>query len=62
MAQPIEGRYVPANTNAGWGVAAFILLLTALFIAAATYIHHKTYLHPQDVRWHAKGEPIVRNE
>jgi hypothetical protein len=62
MAQPQEGRYVPADTNGGWGVAAFIMLLTAICIATAAYIHHESYLHPQDVRWHAKGQPIVQDE
>jgi hypothetical protein len=56
MAHVPEGRYVPADTNGGWGVAAFIILLVAVCIATATYIHRKTYLHPQDVRWHTKGE------
>ena len=57
MAHVPEGRWVPADTNGGWGIAALVILLVAICIATATYIHHKTYLHPQDVRWHAKGEP-----
>jgi hypothetical protein len=49
-------RYVPANTNAGWGVAAGVILLVLACIATATYIHRKTYRHPTDVTWRAKGE------
>ena len=45
-------RYIPANTNQGWGFITFVLLLTATCIATATYIHKKTYRHPTDVTWH----------
>ena len=48
-------RYVPADTNAGWGIAAGVILLAVLCIATATYVHKKTYRHPTDVTWHAKG-------
>jgi hypothetical protein len=50
-------RYVPANTNSGWGFAAGIVLLALVCIGTATYIHKKTYKHPTDVTWHGKGEP-----
>ena len=49
-------RYVPANTNAGWGIAAGVILLVLCLIATVTYIHRKTYRHPTDVTWRAKGE------
>ncbi|HZI40404.1 MAG TPA: hypothetical protein VFD67_01830 [Gemmatimonadaceae bacterium] len=49
-------RYVPANTNGGWGVAAGIILLALACIATATYVHKKTYKHPTDVTWHGRGE------
>ena len=53
-------RYVPANTNGGWGFAAGVLLLVLACIVTATYVHRKTYKHPTDVTWHAKGgEPIA---
>jgi hypothetical protein len=48
-------RYVPADTNAGWGFAAGILALAVLCIVTATYIHKKTYKHPTDVTWHGRG-------
>jgi hypothetical protein len=48
-------RYVPADTNAGWGIAGGIILLALTCIATATYIHKKTYRHPTDVTWQAVG-------
>jgi hypothetical protein len=48
-------RYVPADTNGGWGFAAFIIFIAAVCIATATYIHKRTYRHPTDVTWHGKG-------
>ncbi|MGH7621801.1 MAG: hypothetical protein ACREMU_05640 [Gemmatimonadaceae bacterium] len=48
-------RYVPANTNQGWGIAAGVLLFTALLIVTVTIIHKRTYKHPTDVTWHGKG-------
>jgi len=50
-------RYVPANTNGGWGFAAMIVLLALVCITTATIIHKKTYRHPTDVTWHGIGEP-----
>lgn len=55
MAQYID-RYVPADTNGGWGFAAFVILLVAICIGTATYIHKRTYKHPTDVTWRAVGE------
>jgi hypothetical protein len=49
-------RYVPANTNGGWGIGAGIVLLALACIATATYVHKRTYKHPTDVTWHGKGE------
>lgn len=54
MAQHTD-RYVPADTNAGWNIAAGVLLLTAAIIVAATVIHKRTYKHPTDVTWHGIG-------
>jgi len=50
-------RYVPANTNGGWPIAAGIVLLALACIATAAYVHKKTYRHPTDVTWHGRGEP-----
>ena len=54
MSQYVE-RYVPADTNGGWGVASFVVALVVAFIVAATYIHKQTYRHPTDPTWHGKG-------
>lgn len=48
-------RYAPANTNAGWPIAAGVILLAILCIAGATYLHKTTYKHPTDPSWHAVG-------
>ena len=48
-------RYVPADNNGGWGIAAIIVTLALVCIATATYVHKKTYKHPTDVTWHARG-------
>lgn len=48
-------RYVPAETNGGWGFATGVIIFTILLIAAVTYIHKQTYKHPTDVTWHGKG-------
>ena len=52
---PHIDRYVPADTNGGWGFAAGIIALAVLCIAGATYIHKTTYKHPTDVTWHGRG-------
>jgi hypothetical protein len=52
-------RYVPADTNGGWGVAAGVIALTVLLIVTVTYIHRETYRHPTDVTWHGKGSGDV---
>jgi hypothetical protein len=51
-----KDRYVRAETNGGWPVAGGIILLAAICIATATYIHKATYKHPTDPTWHAKGQ------
>lgn len=49
-------RYVPADTSGGWGIAIGVILLAVALIATVTYVHKKTYRHPTDVTWHAKGQ------
>ena len=48
-------RYVPAETNGGWGYASGVIVLADVIIAAVAYIHKATYKHPTDVTWQAKG-------
>lgn len=56
MANPVEeGRYVPADTNAGWGVIGLVLALAVACIITVTYVHRATYKHPTDVTWQAGG-------
>ena len=54
MANHID-RYVPAETNGGWGFASGVILLAIICITTATYVHKRTYKHPTDVTWHGKG-------
>lgn len=48
-------RYVPAETNSGWGFAGAVVTLALILIASVTYIHKTTYKHPTDVTWHGRG-------
>jgi len=48
-------RYVPVDTNQGWGAAALIIGLAIACIITATVIHKRTYLHPINVTWHGTG-------
>ena len=54
MANHID-RYIPAETNGGWGFAAAVVVFALVLIAGVTYIHKKTYRHPTDVTWRAKA-------
>ena len=51
-----QDRYVPAVTNGGWPFAGGVIVLAIACIVAATVIHKKTYKHPTDPTWHAKGQ------
>ena len=48
-------RYVPAETNGGWGFASGVIVLAIVLVAGVTYIHKTTYRHPTDVTWHGIG-------
>jgi hypothetical protein len=54
MAEHVD-RYIPAETNGGWGAAAATIFLALVCIASVWYIHGKTYKHPTDVTWQAGG-------
>ena len=45
-------RYVPADTNGGWGIAAGVIALAVALIVAVTIIHKRTYKPPTDPSWH----------
>ena len=51
-----QDRYVPANTNGGWPFAGAVVLLAIVLSLGAYTIHKKTYKHPTDPTWHAKGQ------
>jgi hypothetical protein len=41
------GRYIPFPGTQGWGVAAFICILTAALYVTAYQIHKSTYRDPR---------------
>lgn len=51
-----QDRYVPANVNGGWPIAAGVVALAMALALMAFVVHEKTYKPPTDVTWHAKGE------
>ena len=51
-----QDRYVRADVNGGWPIAAGVVALALVLVASAFVIHEKTYKHPTDVTWHARGE------
>ena len=56
-------RYVPADTNGGWGFAAFIIGLAVACVVTATVVHKRNYRHPTDVTWHGigSGDPATKS-
>lgn len=48
-------RYIPADTNGGWGFAMGVILLALVCIVSVTMIHRSTYKHPTDPTWHGRG-------
>lgn len=55
-------RYVPADTNGGWGFASFVIALAVACIVAVFMIHKQTYKHPTDPTWQAKGASAPAGE
>lgn len=55
MAHHVD-RYIPAETNGGWGFATFVIVLAVVLIAGVTYVHKTTYKHPTDVTARGVGE------
>lgn len=51
-----QDRYVKADVNGGWPIAAGVVALALALIIMVFVIHEKTYKHPTDVTMHARGE------
>ena len=51
-----QDRYVKANVNGGWPIAAGVVALALALVITAFVIHEKTYKNPTDVTWHVRGE------
>jgi hypothetical protein len=48
------GKHIPFKQE-GWGFAFFVCMLAVASAGGAWYVHHTTYKHPTDVRFHAAG-------
>jgi hypothetical protein len=48
-----QDRYIPADTNGGWPIAAGVVVLAILFAVGASMVYSKTYKHPTDITWQA---------
>jgi len=51
-----QDRYVRADVNGGWPIAAGVIALAVAFAVMAFVVRQKTYKSPTDVTWHARGE------
>jgi hypothetical protein len=54
-------RYVPAETNGGWPIAAGVVVLALVCIGAVWQIHRTTYKHPTDVSWETNDHPVIEH-
>jgi hypothetical protein len=53
-------RYVAAETNGGWPIAAGVVALALVCIGAVWQIHRTTYKPPTDVSWETRDhEPAA---
>ncbi len=50
-----QDRHIEVKKNQGWGAALLTILVVAILITAATYIHKTTYKPFTDLTFHAKG-------
>ncbi len=55
---PHQDRHIDVNKNQGWGAALLTILVVAVLITAATYIHKTTYKSYNDLTFHAKGGQV----
>jgi ABC-type nickel/cobalt efflux system permease component RcnA len=54
-------RYVPADTNGGWPIAAGVVGLALVCIGAVWQIYRTTYKHPTDVSWQTRDHEKVES-
>ena len=53
---PHQDRHIEVKKNQGWGAALLTIILVAILVSAATYIHKTTYKSPNDLTFRAKGQ------
>lgn len=49
--EPHVARYVPANNNEGWGIAAIIVGIAIAVNVLATWYHFSSYRDARDPTW-----------
>jgi hypothetical protein len=52
---PHQDRHIEVKKNQGWGAALLTILVVAVLLSAATYIHKTTYKPFTDLTYHARG-------
>lgn len=52
---PHQDRHIAVKKNQGWGAALLTIIVVALFVSAAAYIHRSTYKSFNDLTFQAKG-------
>lgn len=53
-----QDRHIPVNKHQGLGAALLTILVVAVLVTMATYIHKTTYKSPNDLTFHAKGGQV----
>jgi hypothetical protein len=53
---PHQDRHIEVKKNQGWGAALLTIIVVAILLSAATYIHKTTYKSFNDLTFHAKGQ------
>ena len=57
---PHTDRFVPADTNGGWGFATGVIILAVVCIATAAYVHNRSYKPPTDVTFTGGSGGMVK--
>lgn len=53
---PHQDRHIAVKKNQGWGAVLLTIIVVALAVSIATYIHKTTYKSFNDLTFHAKGQ------
>ncbi len=53
---PHQDRHIAVKKNQGWGAALLTIIVVAIAVSIATYIHKTEYKSFNDLTFHAKGQ------